>query len=197
MAAFWLLCYIYLVQGDIGRTYEGVCHSLGKCLEKEMTLTQSIKLLNLCWRKSLYQCHSLHHPDAGPGIEKQMMCGVINTGRQLTAQTWLVKVFAKYSLCIKFLHFHLPCTNACRKSYLKMGSGVKHVYCSKRVPWSVYFSESNLQITYRQLDNAHRGYHFVLMYVVDHGSPSISIYAHHHVGMNSHQYSVNTLFRNT
>ena len=178
------MCIYMLCNADIGAVSDGLKYHLQKCL-KSPTNHYSIllQILKSCIHFTLSQCLEHHHRQHKPVNVFLPICGVINTGRVLYDQQWIIRVFPVYSLQINFLEFHLPSSEKCTKASLQIPApeqiglqqGV-HIYCGKHNPWYINMLNHTAYMLYSANGFVYRGFHFTAVFkALDPASRSVHV----------------------
>ena len=171
-----------LVNADIGRVYVSLQYQMHQCICNSISLRSCLLQQILCVQYPISRCLMYHEPSDSsheetwsppiPHVEKQPLCGVINTGKQLMSHTWHIHVSSTFSLYIDFLHFYLPMSPNC-----KFGTNVnvifsKHnsreetmlTYCGHRFPWHLSFLHSHAVVQCDKDFNTLGDFHFVMVF---------------------------------
>ena len=171
-----------LVHADIGRVYVSLQYQMHQCICNSIFLRSCLLQQILCVQYPISRCLMYHEPSESsheetwslpiPHVEKQPLCGVINTGKKLMSHTWHIHVPSTFSLYVEFLHFYLPMSPNC-----KFGTNVnvifsKHnsreetmlTYCGHRFPWHLSFLHSHAVVQYNKNYNTLGDFHFVMAF---------------------------------
>ena len=174
-----LSLFCIAARGDIGRAHTALENYLKQCVSSLGTLQRSLRSQLVCLKASIYQCVLFHDVRRLPYSFKTHHCGVLNSGMQLFLPTkWRIKISPDFVLKLDFIHFYFPSSQDCRfitslhirtipffSSSLHLPNGItKFVYCGHRMPWSLSFFESELDIVCMRCLYTLAGYHLVMIY---------------------------------
>ena len=165
-----------LVQADIGDVNLGLRYHAYKCLCNSDSLHECLTQQTLCLKSSVFRCLRFHEPLRRYYSEIGTLCGVINTGRQLTPQTWHIIVHSKFSIHFEFVHFHLPVSPHCASgTRVSVDTTIKvYTYCGYRRPWYISFKKSGATVKCNSEYQTPTGFHFVMIFqAFDIKSPSV------------------------
>ena len=172
-----------LVYADIGGVHVGIRYQLHRCLCHSYSLPSCLTQQQACLQSSIFRCLLFHKPLAKHLAEIRPLCGVINTGNQLKANTWRIAVPSTFSLYINFLHFYLPMSPNCKfgtrvllKVINKDSEPPVYTYCGHRVPWDISFLLSRVIINCNKEYDTPPGFYFVVTFqAFDSTLPSIAL----------------------
>ena len=132
-----------LVHADIGRVFVSLQYQIHDCICNSNSFRSCLLQQIVCVQFPISRCLKHHEPSDSyhletwsqriPRVEKQPLCGVINTGKQLMSlmslmieeddygrirkqmsHIWHIHVPSTFSLYINFLHFYLPMSPNCK-----------------------------------------------------------------------------------
>ena len=214
----WLFLFLtayFAVQADIGNVHIALKYHVHKCLTISNTLQTNVAQLLQCIESSLYNCLLFHEPRGKPHMtQTKGVCGVYNPGQLIKSYTWNIKVHAKFSLSISFLHFHLPVTVNCHNAHVilkvprassqmrapegLLGKLRKEMrYCGHTLPWNQSFPASHASAIFFTKKSLHVGYTFVITFeAFDVNLPSVGL-VHMRMLQNMNIYTMVLLVRNT
>ena len=167
-----------LVQTEIGDANAGLHHQVSQCMCNSSSLRDCLTQQFLCLKSSIFRCLQFHKPLTNHYLERGTLCGVINTGRQLTAHTWHITVHYGFSLQLEFLNFHLPSTIHCVPGTTVSVNtiDINHKYCGHRMPWNIAFPQSHATVKSITEYHTPRGFYFVMIYqAFDSKLPSVTL----------------------
>ena len=209
----WLLLFLtayFAVQADIGNVHIALKYHVHKCLTIGNALQTNVAQLLQCIDPSLYNCLLFHEPRLKPYMTQiNGVCGVYNPGQLLKSYAWNIKVHAKFSLTLNFLHFHLPgplnCHNArvilqiprAPSQFKAPARRQAFQYCGHALPWNQSFPTSHASVIFFTKKSLHVGYTFVITYeAFDVNLPSVGL-VHMRMLQNMDIYTMVLLARNT
>ena len=171
-----------LVQAEIGDVYDGLRYQMYNCLCDHSSLHECLTQQTSCLRSSIFRCLRFHEPLKDYHSEIGTLCGVINTGRQLTSHTWHIIIRSEFSLHLEFVHFHLPATPHCasgtRVIVNPKDTVYMYTYCGHRMPWDISFQRSHAFVTSSTESYTPRGFHFVMIFQAFDIKFSLPTFAH-------------------
>ena len=157
---------------------------LGLAEEDNNNVIQWLGSVSSCWETYLLKCTEHHNRRADKYIHTEMMCGVLNTGMQITQLLDKVHqydktfhVYCNFGAYLKFLEFKLPSSVRCFFANVKVLSHSEEtIYCGMRVPWTVALTESTFQIKISQLHLLRDEFSVILVYeTIETSSPEAAI----------------------
>ena len=163
-----------LVQAEIGDVHVGLHEQIYKCVCNSNGLHECLNQQTLCLRSSIFRCLRFHEPLKSYHSHIGTLCGVINTGRQLTSHIWDITVHSTFSVHIEFIHFHLPATPHCA-SGTRAIVGITYTYCGHRMPWNISIPLPHATVECNTEYYTPRGFHFVMIFqAFDRQQPSVA-----------------------
>ena len=185
---------IKVAVSELGNVDHGLVYHLSKCMisHKHIKETKTLyaagnnvihvlQQVSLCWETTLQRCNDYLKQSSVSYIIKEKMCGVFNTGMQITpSQVWSLKVYPRFGIHITFVEFHLPCSMICAQGHVRLaamrsGRDVT-AYCGKRAPWTISYRENHMVFFVRtgRGQAIPYGFYFKLLYeAIDVESPFI------------------------
>ena len=102
---------IQVVISELGKVEHELTYKLTECLTSYNHVREInnfkisgnnamhvVQQMFICWEETLYKCTERHSEQTFAYINKQQMCGVLNTGKQLDLYTWKLQVYSQFGV---------------------------------------------------------------------------------------------------